>query len=315
MSWNWQRKDWPEFRYDSTGLVELENRFLRESGTLLGAFKHLNSDERQSITIQWISDEALKTSEIEGEILDRESLQSSIRRQLGFQADDKKASLKEKGIAEMMVDLYQNFEVPLSHKTLFQWHWMLLAGSPRIKERGCYRTSADAMQIVSGPIHDPKVHFEAPHSRLVSGEMERFVQWYLNSKSTLPALTRAGIAHSYFVSVHPFEDGNGRIARAISEKSMAGSIGQPSLVALAQTIEKKRKDYYEALRSINKTNDITTWLHYFAATVLESQKATLDQIEFSIKKAKFYDRFGQRLNDRQAKVIVRIFKEGPGGFK
>ena len=315
MLWNWQRKDWPEFRFDAASLVDLENRFLRESGTLLGAFKHLNGEERESITVQWISDEALKTSEIEGEFLNRESLQSSIRKQLGLQTDSTSVSAKEKGIAEMMVNLYKNFQKPLSHEHLFRWHRMLMAGSPRIQDLGCYRSSANAMQVISGPIHGPTIHFEAPPSEVVPDQMAQFIQWYSNSRSRLPILTRAGIAHSYFVSIHPFEDGNGRIGRAISEKALAESLGHPTLIALAQTIEKNRKHYYEALRGINQSNEITSWLLYFAETVLESQEASLVRIEFSIAKAKFYDRHSNHLNSRQAKVVGRIFDEGPYGFK
>lgn len=315
MLWNWQRKDWPTFQYDASSLVELENRFLSRSGTLLGAFKHLSGKERESITIEWISEEALKTSEIEGEFLNRDSLQSSIREQLGLKADAITASPEEIGIAEMMVHLYRNFEEPLSHELLFRWHKMLLASSSRIQNLGGYRSSPNPMQVVSGPIHEPKVHFEAPPSQVVPDEMERFNHWYSDSMFKLPVLTFAGIAHCYFVSIHPFEDGNGRIGRAISEKALAERLGYPSLIELAQTIEKNRKQYYEALRRINQSNEITSWLHYFAETVLESQEASLAQVEFSITKAKFYDRIGHQLNERQAKVVACVFKEGTGGFQ
>lgn len=314
MSWNWEQDDWTEFSFDSTELVELENQFLRDSGTLLGAFKHLDSDAQQSITVQLISEEALKTSEIEGEYLNRESLQSSVRRRFGLQADGRKASLAEQGVAEMMIDVYCHFDVPLDHRTLFKWHKALLKGRKDIKDKGCYRTDPEPMQIISGPLHNPRVHFEAPPSKTVPKEMNGFIEWFNDSKQILPILTRAGIAHAYFVSIHPFEDGNGRIGRALSEKAMAEKLGKPTLITLAQTIEKNKRNYYDALHLINRSNEITTWLGYFANLVLEAQASTLRQVEFVIAKAKFYDRHGKHLNARQSNAINRIFREGPGGF-
>jgi Fic family protein len=314
MKWNWERKDWPNFRYDAAALTELENRFLRESGTLQGAFKHLGSDQRKSITIDLISDEALKTSEIEGEFLDRESLQSSIRKQLGLQAEGKMIPPAEQGVAEMMVDLYENFDTTLDHTTLHDWHRMLLNGRKDLKEIGRYRSNSEPMQVVSGSIHEPKVHFEAPPSKSFLREMDVFVKWFQSSRDALPVLARAGIAHAYFVAIHPFEDGNGRIGRAISEKAMSEKLGQPTLISLAQTVGNNKKAYYEALQGINRTNEITSWLIYFANTVLEAQKATIRLVEFMIAKAKLYDRLSNQMNARQAKVIARLFKEGTRGF-
>ncbi|MEJ6604371.1 MAG: Fic family protein [Opitutaceae bacterium] len=314
MAWNWEQENWPNFDYDKEALADFENRFLSESGTLLGAFKHLSGDERQTITVSLLSDEALKTSEIEGEYLDRESLQSSIRKQFGLQTETRNIPPSEQGVAEMMVDLYEHFDSPLEHRTLFRWHAMLLGGQRGIKEIGRYRTDDGAMQIVSGAIHKPKVHFEAPPSKSLPFEMERFIKWFQRTKKSLPALTRTGIAHAYFVSIHPFEDGNGRIGRAISEKALAEKLGRPTLIALAQTIEKSKKAYYTALQSINESNEITSWLSYFAETVLEAQRTTLVRVEFVIAKAKFFDQLGEHLNDRQTKAIRRLFEAGPNGF-
>lgn len=314
MAWNWEQEDWPNFDYDKEALADIENRFLSESGTLFGAFKHLSGDEQQSITVSLLSDEALKTSEIEGEYLDRESLQSSIRKQFGLQTETRKIPPSEQGVAEMMVDLYQHFDRPLEHRTLFRWHEMLLGGRRGIREIGRYRTDDGAMQIVSGAIHNPKVHFEAPPSKSIPFEMERFMKWFQRTKKSLPTLTRTGIAHAYFVSIHPFEDGNGRIGRAISEKALAEKLGQPTLIALAQMIEKSKKTYYTALQSINESNEITNWLSYFAETVLEAQRTTLARVEFVIAKTKLFDQFGEHLNVRQTKAIRRLFEAGPNGF-
>lgn len=315
MKWNWEQKDWPNFRYDSDELAGLENRFLKEAGMLLGAFKHLNKEERETLTISLISEEALKTSEIEGEFLNRESLQSSIRKQLGLQSKGPRASAAEQGIAEMMVKLYRNFGDPLNKQCLLDWNSMILKGRKDLKEIGCYRKSKNPMQIVSGPIHNPRVHFEAPPANALTREMNPFYKWLESSKQTMPILTRAGIAHAWFVSIHPFEDGNGRIARAITEKSISDQLGNPTLIALAQTIEANKKAYYDALEQINRSNEITAWLLYFANTLLTAQQTSTALVEFSITKAKFYDRFSNQLNERQTKAISRIFKEGIKGFQ
>jgi Fic family protein len=175
------------------------------------------------------------------------------------------------------------------------------------------------MQIVSGAVGRQKVHFEAPPSDRVKPGMASFIDWFNDSApekaGALPALTRAGIAHLYFESIHPFEDGNGRIGRALSEKVLAQNLGQPSLIALAYTIERKRKTYYGMLEASNKDNEITDWLVWFAGTVLEAQRTTMKRVEFYIAKARFYDRFRGKLNERQEKVIARMFREGIDGFK
>jgi Fic family protein len=319
MTWNWEQPDWPKFTYDSRALQPLEQQFLLRSGEFVGAYKHIGADDQEVLKIELISEEAVKTSEIEGEILDRDSVQSSLRHQLGLGPEAAGVTPAERGISKMMVDLYRTFADPLNDKTMFDWHSMLLTGEASIKVIGGYRTHADPMQVVSGPIHKRKVHFEAPPSARVPKEMKRFVTWFNatapGGKTPLPALTRAALAHLYFVCVHPFEDGNGRIGRALAEKSLAQNLGQPSLIALAYTIERKRKDYYAALEHNNKDLEISGWMQYFADTVIEAQRNTIKRVDFYVAKAKFYERFRGKLNERQDKVIARMFREGIDGFK
>src|SRR5712691_7273915 len=155
MSWNWEKADWPNFTYDSTVLEPLEKRFLLHSGEFIGAFKHIGADDQDTLKIELISDEAVKTSEIEGAILNRDSVQSSLRHQFGLGAERPGIPPAERGIAEMMVDLYRNFADPLTDKTIFGWHRMPLSGDRSIQVIGGYRTHTDAMQVVSGPIHKP----------------------------------------------------------------------------------------------------------------------------------------------------------------
>lgn len=153
----------------------------------------------------------------------------------------------------------------------------------------------------------------------VPDEMAAYVQWFNDSApdgaAPLPALMRAGIGHIYFESIHPFEDGNGRVGRALAEKSLAQSVGQPSLIALAYMIERGRKTYYEQLERHQRTLDITGWLVYFADTILAAQRTTLERVAFHIGKARFFERFRGRFNERQKKVVARMFREGPDGFR
>lgn len=319
MPWNWTLPTWPVFHYDPSALETLEQRFLLSSGEILGAVHHVSPPEREQLRIELLSDEAMQTSAIEGEILDRQSVQSSLRRHLGLATDNAPAQPREQGVAEMMVDVYSEYAAPLSHETLFRWHRMLLSHDQRLQTIGEYRQHSEAMQIVSGRIDRPTVHFEAPPSAQVAGEMERFVTWFNASApggaKPLQALVRAGLAHLYFESIHPFEDGNGRLGRALAEKSLAQNIGQPSLISLAFTIEAERRTYYDQLERHQKTLDVTDWLVWFAQVVLEAQQVTLRRVGFFIGKARFYDRFRDALNDRQNKAIERMFREGPGGFK
>jgi Fic family protein len=317
--WNWQQKDWPEFRFDSAKLAALEAEFLKQSGVFAGSIRHVSEDDHEQITVELVSEEALNTSEIEGEMLNRESLQSSIRRHFGLAADNRKIPPAEAGIARMMAELYRQHDAPMSDALLFRWHESLMNGRRDLASVGGYRTSSQPMQVVSGPIHAPEIHFEAPPSSAVPREMQQFVEWFTRTSpqggSSLPILTRAGVAHLYFVSIHPFEDGNGRIGRAVAEKAISEGLGYPALLALSLTINRSRKTYYEWLERSNKSNEITDWLVYFAQTILDAQAYAQGAVEFLIAKAKFYDRHRGQFNERQEKVIARMMREGPSGFK
>ncbi len=319
MHWNWQHENWPVFEYDASTLSEMEARFLHGAGELSGALKHMEEDERKNLTVELISTEAIKTSEIEGEILNRDSVQSSIRRNFGLETEDKHIPPAERGIAEMMTDLYRTYDSPLSNAKLFEWHKMLTSGRRDLSDIGRYRTHTDAMQVVSGSLHKPNIHFEAPPSAIMDLEMGRFIAWFNDSSprgsKPMPALLRAGISHLWFVCIHPFEDGNGRIGRAICEKALSQNLGQPTLLSLSQTIQDARKVYYQSLEDNNKHLEITSWLLYFAQTALDAQKQSQALIDFLIAKVRFYDRLRGVLNPRQEKVIARIFKEGPEGFE
>lgn len=319
MAWNWTLPNWPELTFDQAALAPYERAFLLASGQVLGAVTHVADDQRTALRLEMLSDEAVTTSAIEGEVLDRNSVQSSLRRQFGLATDGRVARPQERGIAELLADLYGSFAEPLGHEALFGWHSMLMSGNKHLDVVGFYRTHDDTMQIVSGQLDAPEIHFEAPPSPQVPAEMEAYLAWFNasapNGNAALPALTRAGLGHIYFESIHPFEDGNGRIGRALAEKSLAQNIGQPSLIALSYTIERKRKAYYDQLAHHQTTLEVTDWLVWFAKTVLEAQQVTLNRVAFYIEKARFYDRYRNQFNERQQKAIARMFREGPDGFR
>lgn len=315
--WNWQQPDWPGWKFDPGPLQELEARFLLGAGRLQGVWKHVAIRDRELLRIDFLSEEAMKTSAIEGEFLDRSSVQSSIMRQFGL-ASDRREGVAESGIAELLVTCYHGFADDLGDMNLFDWQQLICRGRSDLKETGMYRTHPDPMQVISGPLQRPTIHFEAPPSQRVSVEMARFLDWFRATKpkdrAVLPALTRAGLAHLYFVSIHPFEDGNGRLARALSEVALAQALREPSLVALSNQIEKNRKAYYLALENNNKTMEVTEWLMWFGNTVLAAQTHSIATIEHLVSKTQLFDRLRGKLNARQEKVLVRLFDAGPQGF-
>jgi Fic family protein len=322
MTWNWQLPDWPNFTWDQTRLTRAETLFAQGAGMVIGSSRHLDETSRETLVVEIMSVDALATSAIEGEVLDRDSVQSSIRRQLGLAGDRRSVGAAEAGIAEMMVSLYRSLAEPLDHDRLHAWHRMVMNARRDLEAVGRYRIHREPMQIVSGAVYAPRVHFEAPPSEQVQAQMERFLAWFEDTAPSgtrpLPALTRAGLAHLWFESIHPFEDGNGRIGRAIAEKALAQGMIQglayPVLTAVAGTLLKHRKQYYGALEAASRDLEVTDWLLWFAAKVIEAQRRSLAQVEFIIGKARLLERVRGKLNARQEKAVLRMFAAGPEGF-
>lgn len=314
MSWNWQKKGWPNFIYDAGHLEILEREYARLLGTVTGVMKHLTENDKDQIVIALLSTEGVKTAEIEGELLDRDSVQSSIRHKLGLSSVQRSVQPAEAGMAEMMVAVYREYAAPLTKRELNSWNAALMQGRTDLERIGAYREHKDAMQIVSGGIGDEKVHFEAPPSKDVPQHMASFIQWFNDSLKTLPPLTRAGIVHLYAVSIHPYEDGNGRMARALVEKALSQSIGAPALSGVSQQISMKKSTYYDALERNNQDLEISDWLFTFGSTLIAAKQYVLGSIERVLQKASLYSTFASELNERQKKVINRLFEAEPEGF-
>lgn len=320
MKWNWQKSNWPQFEYDPAALKALEETFIVESAKLLGASEIITDEQQQRFTIDLLSEEALKSSDIEGEVLRRDSVAASLIRAFGFKLGDQliRANDKEAGIAAVMRDNYQSFAAPLNHEKLFEWHPCIVTKSLLVRDVGIYRTSKEPMQVVSGRIGNEVIHYEAPSSDRVQGEMDTFIGWFNDTApgngNPLPALTRAALAHLWFESIHPFDDGNGRIGRAIAEKSLAQSIGRPGLFALSHIIERNRSEYYEELEKSQTTLQVDAWLHYFAHTVLDATAYSRKLVRFIVAKTRLLDGVRDQINERQEKALLRMFAEGLDGF-
>ncbi|WP_190810904.1 Fic family protein [Flagellimonas sp. S3867] len=316
MRYNWQQKDWPKFQYQTADIEDFLFDFAQRTGRISGVLEGLSETEQTETMINLMVSEAIKTSEIEGEYLSRNDVMSSIKRNLGIQpnlplTNDKRAE----GVAELMLAVRNGFSEPLTTQILFGWHNMLLKGN-NLVQVGKWRTHEEPMQIVSGAMGREVVHFEAPPSKRVPAEMDGFINWFNQSQDVIKKpILRAAVAHLYFESIHPFEDGNGRIGRAVAEKALSQSIGRPVLFSLSKSIEGSKKAYYDALQKAQRSNEITDWVNYFVKTVLDAQIDAEQEIEFTLKKTKFFDQNKDALNDRQQKVVRRMLEEGHQGFE
>lgn len=321
-SYNWQQPDWPHFRYDLTKLKPILLKINEKMGFNRGQLTHLTETLQTEALVDILLLEAVKTSEIEGEVLNRPDVRSSIKNQLGLNktsapVHDRRAH----GVVEMLLDMRANALSPLTESMLCDWHLMLLASSPNPNLIiGRFRIDEEPMQVISGHLGRPKVHFEAPPARKVPHEMKQFLDWFNQTapgaqNEILEAPVRAAIAHLYFESIHPFDDGNGRIGRAIAEKALSQGYGHPVLLSLSQAIEAKKSDYYHALKLASRTNEVTEWITYFTHVIFQAQETLNQQIQFMIHKTHFFDKYQHQLNERELKVIKRMFKAGIAGFE
>ena len=319
MNYNWQQIDWPEFIFDLREIDDTLFEFAGETGHISGMLNAMSEDMKMEAIINTMVAEAIKTSEIEGAYFSRQDVMSSIRNGLGL--NKKQDLVKDKkalGAGRLMVDVRNTYAAPLTKAKLLQWHEMLMADSKNIQS-GKWRTHKAPMQVVSGAHGREKVHFEAPPSARVAKEMEQFITWFNDTapggeNEIKKAPVRAAIAHLYFESIHPFEDGNGRIGRAIAEKALSQTLGRPVLLSLSRTIEGDKKAYYQALEHGQRNNQVTEWIKYFATTTLQAQQQARVLTDFIIRKTKFFDRFKAQLNDRQLKAVKKMFDAGAAGF-
>ena len=307
------RPEWPAFRWDAERLeVHLSRaRFLQ--GKLIGQMSNLGFALRQTAILETLTEDVLKSSEIEGEVFGKEQVRSSIARRLGVNigALPPKDRAVE-GVVEMMLDATQHFDKPLTAKRLFKWHRTLFpTGRSGLQEIqiGSWRDgSRGPMQIVSGPIGREHIHFEAPTAERLDEEMAAFLKWF-NEENGIDSVVKSGIAHLWFVTIHPFDDGNGRIARAIADMTLARSERSPErFYSMSAQIRRQRKIYYTKLERTQKGElDVTPWLEWYLESLALAIEDAGQVFSAILKKARFWKKYGSKvLNERQRNMLNRL---------
>jgi len=309
----WQRNDWPHWVYDHKRLAPLLAQLHLAQGYLLGRMHDLGLDLRNQATLRILTEDVLKTSEIEGETLKLDSVRSSIARRLSVDIGAlAPADRHVDGVVDMVLDATRGHNIPLTTERLFGWHAaMFQTGySSLTKIRvGQWRDDAQGpMQVVSGPMHRQKVHYEAPPAVLLDAEMGDFLNWF-NLDNQDDPVVKAGLAHLWFVTVHPFEDGNGRIARAVGDMALArAEKSAQRFYSLSAQIQREREEYYDRLEATQKGDlDCTAWLEWFLGCLLRAIQSADETLAQVLAKARFWQHWaGTPLNDRQIKLLNKL---------
>jgi Fic family protein len=309
----YERPDWPDFHWDieriSRPLVEARH----QQGRLIGRMEGLGFQLRTEAILHTLTEDVLKSSEIEGEKLNRDQVRSSIARRLGIDIGGLTPADRDvEGVVEMMLNATQRYDRPLTARRLFDWHAALFptgrSGISKIKIGAWRDDTKGPMQVISGPIGKQRIHYEAPAARRLQQEMKRFLDWFERERS-IDLVLKAGIAHLWFVTVHPFEDGNGRIARAIADMTLARSERSPQrFYSMSAQIRQERRAYYEILETTQKGDlDITPWLEWFLACLGRAFERSETILAAVLDKARFWDRFAATdLNDRQRSMTNQL---------
>lgn len=309
-----QMKKWPEFHWSQERLAGALADLRHRQGRLVGRMEGLGFKLRSEAVLQTLTSEILKSSEIEGERLDREQVRSSLARRLGMDIGALKPSERNvEGVVEMMLDATQKFDKPLTAERLFAWHAALFptgrSGMVKIRVGKWRNDGAGPMQVISGPVGKERVHYQAPSAERLNKEMRVFLAWFNKKENSTDPVIKAGIAHLWFVTIHPFDDGNGRIARAISDMALARSESSPRrFYSMSAQISSERKAYYEILEATQKGDlDITDWLEWFLGCLGRAIDGTDASLSMVLQKARFWEKYsGESFNERQRKIINRL---------
>lgn len=312
-SYIWQACDWPDWRYDLDVLAKPLADVSRAQGTLLGRLTDVGMAFRDQANLAALTEDVLKTSEIEGERLDAESVRSSIARRLGVDIGAlAPVDRHVEGVVELVLDATVRCESPLTMERLFAWHAALFptgySGLSKIHVGGFRDDANGPMQVVSGPIGRQRVHFEAPPAVQLTLEVARFIAWANRDSKDHPIL-KAGLGHLWFVTLHPFEDGNGRIARAIGDLLLARADGSPQrFYSLSAQIQRERHDYYNILERTQKGSlDVTPWLIWFLESLTKAVNTAQHTLSAVLVKARFWQRWATTpFNERQVKLLNRL---------
>ena len=309
----WQHDDWPCWVYDRQRLAPLLSQVHRAQGYVLGRMHDLGLELRAQASLRVLTEDVLRTSEIEGETLNPATVRSSIARRLGVDIGAlAPADRQVDGVVDMVLDATRQHHEPLTAERLFSWHAALFpsgySGLTKLRV-GKWRDDAQGpMQVVSGPIHRQKVHYEAPPAHLLDAEMEVFQDWFNVDQHDDPVV-KAGLAHLWLVTIHPFDDGNGRIARAVGDMALArAEQSAQRYYSLSAQIQRERNDYYDRLEATQKGGlDVTVWLEWFLACLLRAVQGADDTLASVLAKARFWQLWsGTPMNDRQIKLLNKL---------
>lgn len=319
-TWIWQSRRWPDFSFDAAALAPALAAARRAQGQVIGLARALGMEEARNVEAAIWTSESLATAAIEGEKLDLDAVRSSIARRLGLADTDVSAQRGVEGLLDMMQDAASRRRQPLTLKRLCAWQAALFpsgySGLHRIAVGGL-RRGAEPMQIVSGRIDRPKVHYVAPPATRLPAEMRTFLSWFNVESRAMDGLARAGIAHLWFEIIHPFEDGNGRVGRAIVDLALAQHLdSHPRIVSLASELLARRADYYAQLRAANLDGaDVTRWLIWFTDCIHKACERSAAVMDASLAKARFWRAHSAKaLSEAQRKVVNRLLDAGPRGF-
>ena len=321
VQWIWQRPEWPAFTWQADALAAPLRACVQAQGTLLGMAGAVDRADELHGQLDTLLQNIITSSAIEGETLNVASVRSSLARRLGLEPGSK-PSPRSEGAAELLLDATRNIDRPLTLERLFGWHRQLFPDEalPLYSAMHVGELRGDEpMQVVSGRLDRPRVHFEAPPRAGLEAQLERFLQWFADSRADagLDPLLRAGIAHFWFVTLHPFDDGNGRLTRAITDLALAQADGQAiRLYAMSASILDDRSGYYRVLEASQKGGlDITEWLQWFLATLLDSLQQAIARIERLLAKARFWQRHRDVVfSPEQTRVLNRLLDGGERGF-
>jgi len=317
----WQKKEWPSLTWEPEALLTPLGECRLLQGKLLSKVSSLGFNLEHQAQAEILVEEAIKTSAIEGEQLDVQSVRSSVARKLGLPSAGLPFDRRVDDLVSVLIDATQNYDVRLSPERLWGWQAALFptgySGMHKIKVGG-WRDGEEPMRVLSGPIGREKVHFEAPPADCLDKEIERFLSWWDDSRGKIEGVIRAAVAHLWFVTIHPFEDGNGRIARALTDMALAQDDKQRvRYYALSAQIMSEREDYYNILeRSQKGSCDVTEWLIWFLGCFARAIQHSNDMLNGVFSKAEFWRTHAQdKLTERQKKVINRLLDAGPDGFE
>lgn len=319
----WQRLSWPKFRWDSAALLNLLGECRYQQGALLTEMKDLGFEIRRQAQAEILIEETLRTSEIEGEHLNPQAVRSSVATRLGVIMAGLKP-VKDRyadGMVDILLDATNHYRQGLTFERLFSWHAALFpngySGLHKIRVARWRDDRMGPMRVVSGPIGKEKLHYQAPPAETLDQEMTRYVDWWENGRKGMDGIIRAGIAHLWFVAVHPFEDGNGRIARTLTDMALAQDEDlEIRFYSLSSQIIEERNTYYAVLEQTGKGDgDLTDWLKWFLTCMSRAILRSSELLSKVMQKARFWKRYGQTdLTQRQCKVLNRLIESGPDGF-